>query len=198
MELKAQRYECGMPTSGPAEAAVYCDPINVGRLAAQHLRERGHRNLACLCLECKTAQQQQQAFLDAAREYDVELKTMTVPWSNGDASGLYYAAITSWLRTLPRSTGLFVTCDRLGANTCELARESKIAVPTDWQSWRRQRPGSPRISSPVLSTVEQPSGANWLSSCDTSQRAAHRQRKLPDRDQLSSSCALHIDRDTGG
>ena len=59
--------------------------------------------------------------------------------------------------TLPRPTGLFVTCDRWGTNLCELARETHIVVPEDLAI---VAPGNDfdmaSVSQPALSIIDQP------------------------------------------
>ncbi|HEY4312069.1 MAG TPA: substrate-binding domain-containing protein [Pirellulales bacterium] len=137
--------------------AVFCDPEKTGALAAQHLHQSGHDHLACLYQQGELGESLRRGFVEQARRQEVEAKVLCLPATSDEMNNGFQATISDWLLKLPRPTGLFVSCDRWGANLCELARESHIVVPEDLAVIA---PGNDldiaSMSRPALSIVEQP------------------------------------------
>ena len=113
-------------------AAVYCDPIKVGEMAAEHFCDLGYQSLAFLGIHSVADNMRWCGFRDAARKHELmPIQYQPTHLEAPSASCVADQDLRSWITKIPRKTGIFVTDDRRAANLCELAREANITIPED-------------------------------------------------------------------
>ena len=121
----------GCEPPNDAVAAVYCDPVKVGQMAAEHFCDLGYQSLAFLGVHTAADDMRWRGFWEAARKYDVLPVIHQLPMVDSSQACCADHEIKGWITNLPRKTGIFVTDDRRAANLCELAREADLTVPQD-------------------------------------------------------------------
>lgn len=108
----------------------------IGSLAAQHLLERGLKNLAFVGHPNHLSSEEREAgFVDAAREAGCEVVCYHTrrdrPFDPSARQWYLDDNIHPWLLTLPRPVGIFVPGDIFGAALTHICRELELRVPED-------------------------------------------------------------------
>jgi len=113
----------------PRLARVVPDSRAIGRLAAEHLLDRGHRRLAFSGSGgLHYAQERLAGFSERAAEAGIEvLVAPTGPPQQGDA----HHALSTWLHTLPRPIGLLAAQDNHGRQVLYHCERLGLRVPDD-------------------------------------------------------------------
>jgi LacI family transcriptional regulator len=124
-------------TDEPFENAVRIDVDDwkVGEVAAQFFLDAGYRHFGCVCSQRPYALQRQEGFVNHlarhGRRCEVfqhrqpETRRYMESWQKPDPD------MQRWLRTLPKSIGLFAAHDPLGRMVCEAAVEERIQIPDE-------------------------------------------------------------------
>ncbi len=114
--------------------AVVVDNEAVGRLAAEHLLEKGLRRLAC----CGPASvffslRRMDGFAAAAAEAGiaVERHDGAFPFFGFSPRQAHAQPVAAWLAALPKPVGLFAPTDNVALSLMRLCRNAGIRVPED-------------------------------------------------------------------
>jgi LacI family transcriptional regulator len=112
---------------------VCVDEKKVAELALRHLRSRGLEHVTTFRFDDSPfAAVRDGVFREGAARAGVRF---AVPWWNDCAEPSrrqeHAAAITSWLRALPRPCGIFTCCDSWGRVVARYARAAGLRVPED-------------------------------------------------------------------
>lgn len=105
------------------------DDFAIGRLAAEHLRERGFRSLAfCGFTGMRWSCRRQEAFLEAVKGPDRVYESPlggpeALPWEREQM------AIGEWLRALPQPVGVMACNDDRGLDVLDACRRVDLTVP---------------------------------------------------------------------
>jgi LacI family transcriptional regulator len=127
VDLNDQYLDLGLPR-------VASDMSQIGRMGAQHLRERGFRHLAFCGFSDETwSQQRRDAFVKAAGGLMLtggvyessRLGLRTHPWHE-ERSG-----IAEWIATLPRPIGIMTCNDVRGRHVLDACSHVKAQVPDE-------------------------------------------------------------------
>lgn len=125
--MGARRHE-GVPL-------VHTDDHAVGRLGAEHLMERGYRNLAfCGYPSAFWSDARREGFERAVREAGARFSDYGMdqpgPGRGGpEAWELQQASLSQWLSNLPKPVGVMATHDLLGQQLLEACLRLRINVP---------------------------------------------------------------------
>ncbi|MER6987865.1 LacI family DNA-binding transcriptional regulator [Saccharopolyspora hirsuta] len=116
----------------PGILSVTCDDLHGGRLAAEHLLELGHRDLAVIAGEpyASTGVERTEGFRTACAEAGVEIREGYVVQSSFDVRGGREAA-ESLLRLNPRPTALFAVNDFAAIGAMGAIRDAGLQVGRD-------------------------------------------------------------------
>lgn len=106
---------------------VISDNLTIGQLAAEHLLDRGFRNLAFLGTEGWYAARRQEGFGAAAERCDVRVDVMGVDRVVATSQ----RAIGQWLSALPKPVGLMAANDVVARTAARICRSLEIRVPVD-------------------------------------------------------------------
>jgi LacI family transcriptional regulator len=112
-------------------ASVCLDEDDIARLAAQHLRGAGLRQLSTFRFDNSPfAVQRERAFIDAASAAGARVS----PGWGSDLAALAPrietpAAIFDWLRQLPKPCGIFTCTDSWGRAVARYVRAAELSVP---------------------------------------------------------------------
>lgn len=122
------------PAGITGRASVQQDDSEMGRLAAAHLLERGHRHLAWLnAYPSATGKARWEGFSEEVRRHGRE--PIRLEYRPSRPSADEWSRRRIWiegqLRGLPRPAGLFALDDQLAAETIEMALECGRRVPED-------------------------------------------------------------------
>jgi LacI family transcriptional regulator len=113
---------------------INSDDAAIGRLAAEHLRERGLRSFACCGFAGELwATRRREAFAQALARAGHECRVYESPW-HGPGAHLREdepARIGRWLKSLPRPVGVLASNDVRGIDVLEACRLSGLRVPEE-------------------------------------------------------------------
>ncbi len=113
---------------------IASDDRAIGRLAAEHLLERGFRSLAfCGYSGMRWSRRRQEGFLEAVVGTDGAGRVYETPWGGPDAEPWerQQKAIGRWLRRLPRPVGVMACNDDRGLHVLDACRRAGLAVPEE-------------------------------------------------------------------
>jgi LacI family transcriptional regulator len=114
---------------------VHTNDRSVGRLGAEHLVERGFRNLAFLAYpEMFWSADRRAGFEAVAREHGLACATFDLPWPSAGSGGpdsweQQQARLVEWIRSLPRPVGVMASTDLLGQQFLEACQRAGVIVP---------------------------------------------------------------------
>ena len=109
---------------------VGSDDMEVGRLATNHLLERGHRQIAFLnSKQSSSAKDRFEGYRLALEEHGLAVQPDFV-WSLGPGERVD-GALRSFLKQDPRPTALFCFCDEIALPTMEFLKERGYKIPED-------------------------------------------------------------------
>ena len=115
----------GVPT-------VKSDDAAVGRLAATHLHDKNFKRLAVIVAPGGSFNRARcNGFLAHAATVGLRTECFRCKKNTNAEDGVDWAALTDWLRSLKKPTGLFLTDDTLAVRLLESLRGSGICVPHD-------------------------------------------------------------------
>src|SRR5439155_3274797 len=131
----------GVPTvdllgqqSGRAFPKVHSDDAAIGRLAAEHLLDRGFRQFGYIgWRNARWSDERGSAFAAAVVGHgypcvDFELATFENLAESWDA---FIAQTTEWIRAQPKPLGLMLCYDQVGPPVTQACREAAVAVPEE-------------------------------------------------------------------
>jgi LacI family transcriptional regulator len=145
--------------AGGAGATVRCDLQAAGRLAFAHVQDLGYRQLACLACSTSPASELLLGFVRAAQEHRIDVDVKLLPAFEESLEGhlAHDPDVAQWIRDLPRPSAMFIACDRLAANVCELIHDVGLSIPDDLALIACGNDDvAARLARPALSTVELP------------------------------------------
>lgn len=106
---------------------IQSDMVEIGRVAARHLFERGFRNFAfCGFSNEKWSEQRQEGFKQQLAEYQCDCVSYQSPWRGESAPHWHEEQdqLVGWLATLPKPVGIMACNDVRGQqvlNACQTA-----------------------------------------------------------------------------
>jgi LacI family transcriptional regulator len=113
---------------------VHVDDAAIGRLGAEHLRERGFSHFGFFGIEHENwSQRRRQAFVNRAAAWhcsaaclDVPRRTVfSGPWER------FEDELADWVVRLPKPVGVMIASDQLGPYLLEACRRAGLHVPED-------------------------------------------------------------------
>jgi LacI family transcriptional regulator len=110
------------------------DDPQAGRLAAEHLIQRGLENLAFCGTQEAFSRRREAGFVDAAGEEGIEVHTIVPPGGlkRINRAGLLTAEkIRPWLEQLPLPVGILACTDAVAANVLEACRQASLRIPEE-------------------------------------------------------------------
>ena len=113
---------------------VHTDDAAVGRMAAEHLLERGFKHFGCYGpADAIWMQQRRSAFAQTVNESGVDCAHYEKHWTIEGPTGWDAAEeqLAAWLTTLPKPVGVFTANDQLGQRLLSAARRAGIHVPEE-------------------------------------------------------------------
>jgi len=113
---------------------VHTDDAAVGRMAAQHLLERGFKHFGCYGpADAIWMQQRRDAFARTVVEAGGDCAHYEKHWKVEGASGWDTAEeqLAAWLTALPKPAGVLTANDQLGQRLLSAARRATIHVPEE-------------------------------------------------------------------
>lgn len=125
----------GLNVLVPGAPCFVPDELAIGRLAARHLLEMGHRTLLCTSAAHDWALARCRGFLEECQSagvtaihndgdiWDVTRRSSRGDWIAGSLNDL--------LTSLPKPAAIFAACDLWGAHVIQQARLAGIRVPED-------------------------------------------------------------------
>lgn len=147
------------PASEPTMCSVAVDDVLGGRLALQHLLDRGHRRIAVLTgpRSIQQCEQRWQGAREAVSRYNLDpdevLVAMEVPAMNADAGE---RAVTSILALHPAATAVFCINDLLALGVIRAMMRCGRRVPDDLAIIGYDDVEFAGALQPPLTTVRQP------------------------------------------
>ncbi|WP_428937264.1 substrate-binding domain-containing protein [Fontivita pretiosa] len=118
----------------PDAPLVHTNDLSVGRLAADHLLERGYRNFAFVGYESAWSVARQRGFEQRIRDFgctsEIHQFIITRLASSGPrAWERRQTQLANWVRKLPKPIGVMTCTDLLGQQFLEACSRADVAVP---------------------------------------------------------------------
>ncbi len=104
----------------------------IGRMAAQHLRERGFANYAyCGFTSEAWASERLQGFRDHLHSLGLAVACYETPWRGQKVLpwAIEQQKLQAWLKSLPQPVGIFACNDVRGRHVLEVCRREQFSVP---------------------------------------------------------------------
>lgn len=139
-------------------ASVECDNLKGGRIAAQHLIERGCKNLVQIsgvCGNYMPADEREIGFIEVCNEYGVkhhELKTNAMQYNVGE----YHDLIEEALISNKEVDGMFASSDLIAAQILQVCAKLNIKVPEQLKVVGFDDVLISSITTPTITTIHQP------------------------------------------
>jgi LacI family transcriptional regulator len=145
---------------GSAIPYFYANNGLIGRLAADHLLDRGFRRLAFCGYPSRPSfewsGQRERAFVARIEERGLRASSYYVSDAGRRGPAANDTALRSWLQALPKPVGIMAANDRLGRRVLEVCRTCDLAVPYEVAVIGVDNDELfCQLSSPPLSSVEQ-------------------------------------------
>ncbi|WP_165250522.1 AraC family transcriptional regulator [Paludisphaera soli] len=131
LDLSDEQLRPENPLSRLSEVAS--DSRAAARMAAEHLLDRGFRNLAYVGVTGRVwSRRRREAFCARVREAGLEPLVYSPPAPRGGrSSGGEQTALARWLRALPRPAGIMACNDDRGREVLEACRDAGLHVPEE-------------------------------------------------------------------
>lgn len=112
---------------------IRADGEAIGRMAAEHLLEKGLRHFAFVSdLEnANWTQRRQRVFCDRIQSAGFECSVYPLPPASQHDWGREQSRLARWLKSLPKPVGIMATLDARGRQVIEACMESGLQVPQD-------------------------------------------------------------------
>ncbi|MDX2109453.1 MAG: DNA-binding transcriptional regulator [Verrucomicrobiota bacterium] len=125
--------ECSNTVYDAAVPQVFSDEAAIGRMAAQHLLEKGLVNFAyCGYAGHKYALERGDAYAQALERRGYGLVgNFQGPWECASGETFLIADLRRWLESLPRPVAVFCCTDYRALQLYQAARQAKLNVPGD-------------------------------------------------------------------
>ena len=104
----------------------------IGRLAAEHLRERGFVNYAYCGFTAEAwAAERKEGYLQYLHSLSLDAPSYETPWRGRKVLPwiVEQQKLTRWLKSLPQPVGIFACNDVRGRQLLEVCRRAQVAVP---------------------------------------------------------------------
>ncbi|QDT65140.1 XylR family transcriptional regulator [Calycomorphotria hydatis] len=127
VDLTDRHGDLGLPT-------IRIDHRNVGKLAAEHLLERGFRRFAYVGFTGEFwSQERQFGFCDALQGQGEMFPEFTSPWNEyaNQSWDEELSLLRSWLEQLPKPIGIMACNDIRGQHLLDACQECRISVPEE-------------------------------------------------------------------
>ena len=140
--------------SEKAEAYIYCDYYQGGRMAMEHLLECGCRNVVCIQgpQEIFSAKRRYEGYRDVCRERGIPEYTVTCDYDFN--AGL--AMTEELLETYPDVDGIIACNDVVALSTYKILHRKNISVPDQVQLIGFDDIMWANLFTPALTTISQP------------------------------------------
>lgn len=151
---------------------VSADYVQVGRVAAEHLRDRGFANVGFLGIRRWTPSDiMGQSFVGAAAEFARQISRTRTPRRWSGQQSRYREELAEWLAGLPKPCGILAADDVTGRRLLQACRRAELKVPEeiavlgvgDYEMVTR-------VSDPTLSSVIVPAREIGVQAADSLQR----------------------------
>ena len=139
-------------------AGIECDNYNGGRLAAEHLIERGCRKILHISGVNETkmpADAREQGFVDVCERHHVahrEIKTTIRQYNEGE----YHEFLREALIQNRDCDGIFASSDIIAAQIIQVARKFQIRIPEDMKLVGFDDTTVSSLTTPTITTIHQP------------------------------------------
>ena len=161
-ELQEDLTQCTMPVvvldslfeTSAVNAYVYCDYYQGGRMAIEHLMERGCKNVVCVRgpKTVFSANARYQGYLDVCSEQGIQQRVVECDYDFG--AGL--AMTEQLLETWPEVDGILACNDIVGISIYKILHRKNIDVPGQIQLIGFDDVSFSGLMSPGLTTIHQP------------------------------------------
>lgn len=114
--------------SEPSLPRIHSDMIEIGRMAARHLYDRGFRNFAYCGFKEIWSEQRKQGFIEQASQYDATVSCYDSVWHGKEMTkwDVDQTRIAKWISKLPKPVGIMACNDVRGQhvlNACQVLNE---------------------------------------------------------------------------
>lgn len=141
-----------------ATASIECDNYQGGKLAAEHLIERGAKNLLIISSvqgHEMPADKRSKGFIETAKKEGVEYHDISysqIIYENME----YTAFISNLLDTFPKTDGIFCSNDIAATQAIQVCHEKGLKIPEDIKIIGFDDIPFAKMTSPSLTTIHQP------------------------------------------
>ena len=139
-------------------AAVECDNYLGGKIAAQHLIERGCKQLLCFSginNNAMPADSRAVAFRETCLENQIECKEISTSLDQYNDLE-YYEFIEKFLRENPKVDGIFASSDLIAAQVIQICAKMKKRIPEDIKLVGFDDVNISMLTTPRITTIHQP------------------------------------------
>ncbi len=118
--------------NNPSVPLVHVDNEKIGQVAAEHLLERGFRQVAfCGIRELNWSQQRHQSFAKAAAGCRCRVYRLPSRSRTDSSWETQQERLADWIRRLPKPIGLMACYDPAGQRILEACRRAGVSVPEE-------------------------------------------------------------------
>lgn len=111
---------------------VHVDNVAIGRLAAEHLLERGLSHFAFFGIRGENwSEERCTSFLAAVKRVDREVSVCELPRRVQRSWERVENELSRWVASLPKPTGILVCSDQRGGQILEACRRAGVTVPDE-------------------------------------------------------------------
>lgn len=139
-------------------AAVECDNYHGGKIAAQHLIDRGCKQLLCfsgIYNNAMPADSRAVAFRETCQANQIECKEITTSMVQYNDLE-YYEFIEKFLRENPKVDGIFASSDLIAAQVIQICAKMKKRIPEDIKLVGFDDVNISMLTTPRITTIHQP------------------------------------------
>lgn len=139
-------------------AAVECDNYLGGKIAAQHLIEKGCKQLLCfsgIYNNAMPADSRAVAFRETCQANQIECKEITTSMVQYNDLE-YYEFIERFLRENPKVDGIFASSDLIAAQVIQICAKMKKRIPEDIKLVGFDDVNISMLTTPRITTIHQP------------------------------------------
>lgn len=113
---------------------VHANDKSIGRLAADHLLERGFRNFGFVGYEQFWSTDRREGFKELVSRHGFECAVYTLPYPSPGLGGPEFweqqqQALVKWIQSLPKPVGVMASTDLMGQQFLEACQRAEVVVP---------------------------------------------------------------------